>query len=112
MVTVAEKKVTEVADDEFGRVTDYAWSPDGQWLAFSLSNWNGNSSLYVWSVGDGKVRRVTDDTFNTVSPEWDPAGDYLYFLSDREFAPQISNVEWNFAGNRTTGIFALALRRM
>ena len=31
--------------------------------------------------------------------------------SDREFAPQISTVEFNFATNRTTGIFALALRK-
>jgi len=32
-----------------------------------------------------------------------PRRQYLYFLSEREFAPQISDVEWNFAGNRRTG---------
>ncbi len=111
VVSVAEKTITEVAKDEFGPVNDYAFSPDGQWLAFSLSNWNGNSSLYVWGVADGKLHRITDETFNVGSPEWDPAGKYLYVLSDREFAPQISRVEWNFAGNRATGIFAIALRK-
>jgi len=110
VVSVAEKTITEVARDEFGPVNDYAFSPDGQWLAFSLSNWNGNNSLYVWGAADGKLHRVTDEMFNAVSPKWDPAGNYLFYLSDREFAPQISSVEWNFAGNRTTGIFALALR--
>ena len=27
----------------------------------------------------------------------------LYFLGDREWAPQLSNIEWNFAANRDTG---------
>jgi tricorn protease len=109
-LTLQGRKLVQVADDEFGRAFDYAWSPDGQWLAYTLNNWNGYRSLYIWGAADGQTHRLTGDTFNIVSPEWDPAGDYLYFLSDREFAPQISNVEWNFAGNRTTGIFALALR--
>src|SRR6185369_4730741 len=39
-----------------------------------------------------------------------PSGNYLYYLSDREYAPQISSAYWNFATSRTTGIFARALR--
>jgi tricorn protease len=35
----------------------------------------------------------------------------LFFLSNRQFAPQISSIEWNFAGNRNIGIFGLALRK-
>ena len=111
VVSVADKKLTEVAREEYGRLApDYAFSPDGKWLAFTLNNWNGYSSLYIWSVAEGKTHRVTDEMFNVGSPAWDPAGNYLFYLSDREFAPQISSVEWNFAGNRTTGIFAMALR--
>jgi tricorn protease len=49
--------------------------------------------------------------FNSQSPAWDPQGNYLYYLSDREFAPQISSIEFNYALNRSTGIFALALRK-
>jgi tricorn protease len=54
---------------------------------------------------------VTDELFNEESPAWDLDGDFLYFLSDRDFAPQISTFEWNFATNRTTGIYALTLRK-
>jgi tricorn protease len=111
VVSVAEKKMTEVADDAFGRVGDYTWSPDGQWLAFSLGQRAGTNSLYVWSATDGRLHRVTDAMFTAYSPAWDPAGEYLFFLSDREYAPQISTIEWNYAGNRTTGIFAMALRK-
>jgi len=110
VVSVDQKRITEVADDQFGRMFDHAWSPDGQWLAFSLAEHSGSRSLHIWGAADGRVRRVTDGTFATYGPAWDPSGDYLFYLSDREFAPQISTVEWNFAGNRQTGIFAMALR--
>ena len=70
-----------------------------------------SASIYIWSAGDGQLRRVTDELFNAENPAWDPDGNYLFYLSDREFAPQISAAEFNYATNRTTGIFALALRK-
>ncbi|NWF99320.1 MAG: PD40 domain-containing protein [Thermoanaerobaculaceae bacterium] len=111
VLSLADKKVVEVADDEYGGIGDYAWSPDGMWLAFSMADANRFRSLYIWSAAEGVTRRITGEMFNEHTPSWDPAGELLYYLSDREFAPQISSVEWNFAGNRSTGIFALALHR-
>ena len=49
--------------------------------------------------------------FNAYSPAWDPQGNYLYFLADREFQPQISQIEFNYATNRTAYIYAMALRK-
>lgn len=111
VVGVEDGKVTEIADERNGFLQDHAWSPDGAHLAFSLSEGNDFRSLYLWSSADGKVRRVTGGFTNDTSPVWDPEGNHLYFLSDREYAPQISDIEWNYAGNRRTGIFALALRK-
>ncbi len=111
VIGVEDGKATEIADERNGTLQDHAWSPDGAHLAFSLSEGNDFRSLHLWSASDGKVRRVTRGFTNDRSPVWDPEGDYLYFLSDREYAPQISDIEWNFAGNRRTGIFALALRK-
>jgi len=110
VVTVADGTVVPVAKDRQGYLRDYVWSPDGAFLAFSLANPSSYRSVAVWSLADGKLHTVTDPMFNAVRPAWDPEGNYIYFLSDREFAPQFSSVEFDFAGNRTTGIFALALR--
>jgi tricorn protease len=111
LVTVDSRQIQEIADEARGQVYDYAWSPDSGHLAFSLTDSNFYRSLYIWSVEDQTLRRITDEMFDEHDPAWDPSGDYLYYLSEREFAPQISTVEWNFATNRTTGIFALPLRR-
>jgi tricorn protease len=111
VVTLADKKTVEVADEARGLLRDYAWSPKGAFLAFSMSDDNESRSIHIWSAADGKVRRVTDELFNEESPAWDPEGEFLFYLSDRDFAPQISTFEWNYATSRTTGIYALTLKK-
>ncbi len=110
VVAVADGKQVEIANERNFQVTDYTWSPCGSWLAFSLSQGNGNNALYLYGVEDGKTRQVTEGFFNEHNPVWDPEGKYLWYLSERDYPPQISASEWNFATNRMTGIFALALR--
>lgn len=111
LLDVAKKSYEVIAQDERSRVRDYSFSPDGQFLAFSLSDANENRSIYIYSLQEKKLHRVTDDLFDEWDPVWDPEGNYLYFLSDREFAPQISQIEWNFAGNRMTRVYALVLKK-
>jgi tricorn protease len=111
VITLADRKIVQVTDSPRGQIRDYTWSPRGNFLAFTMSNDNQFASVFVWSANDSQLRRVTDDYFNSYNPAWDPSGNYLYFLSDREFAPQISNIEFNYATNRPTYIYAMALRK-
>jgi tricorn protease len=111
VVALADRKVTQIADDPRGMIRDYTWSPKGAYLAFSMNDVAGTRSLHIWSASDGQVHRVTDETFNEEGPSWDPEGECLYYQSEREFTPLISQVEWNFAGARMTGLFALTLKK-
>jgi tricorn protease len=111
VLALADRKKVEIADEPQGQLTDHAWSPDGGHLAFSVGDRNGQRSLWLWSVGTGRAVRVNDDTFSEYGPAWGPDGDYLYYLSDRAYAPQIGTGEWNFVADRTVGIFAMALRK-
>lgn len=103
--------LTQVAKDGSDANVNYAWSPDGQFLALTLSNPNGNSSLHIWSLADGRLRQVTGDLSEVAAPAWDPAGRYLYYLSRRDYRSQMSSVEFDYAVIDNVGIFALALRR-
>ncbi|MHB8903125.1 MAG: S41 family peptidase, partial [Thermoguttaceae bacterium] len=111
VLTLEDKSLVEVADEKRGLFGDFAWSPDGRYLAFALRDASEFNSLYIWGVDDKKTHAVTGPYADEFSPAWDPDGKYLFFLASREFAPQISSVEWNYAGNRQVGVFALALRR-
>jgi tricorn protease len=111
VVSLADKKQTLVTDVPRNQVRDYVWSPRGNFIAYSASGANGNNAVYIWNAADGKVTPVTDPMFNANNPAWDTTGNYLYYISNREFAPQISNAEFNYATNRDRLIYALALRK-
>jgi tricorn protease len=110
VVEVESGAMQTVDHDRGGNLSDFTWSPHGGYIAYSKSEENGNRSLFIWTRASGEAQRVTGDTFSEYEPVWDPDGEYIYYLSDRTYAPQISNVEWNFGGNRTTGVFCMALR--
>ena len=55
-----------------------------------MNHANGFGSIYIWNAADGQSHQLTDEMFDAGNPAWDPKGDYLYFLSNHEFAPQIS----------------------
>jgi tricorn protease len=111
VIDMASKRRVVVAQDPAELVLDYQWSPDGQYLGYTLNAPNGYSAVFIWSVADGKSHRVTPEYFNAQSPAWAPNGELLYFLSAREYQPLISTVEFNFATDRQIGIFAVALRK-
>jgi tricorn protease len=110
VLEVAGRKLVEVADDPAGQVVDYVWSPHGGFLAFTLYDDNGLPSIHVWSAADGQTRRLTSDLSVDFSPAWDPSGEYLFFLSDRQYQPQISSIEFEYATDRETYLYAMALR--
>ncbi len=110
VVTVSTGEVVRVADERNGQSTDYTWSPDGRWLAFSLSEPTRYRSLWLWNAETRELHRITGPDFDEHDPVWDPKGRYLYYLGAHGFVPQISQIEWDFAANRMEGIYALALR--
>ncbi len=99
----------QVADDPGFPQHDYSWSPDSRWLAYSMEDENGYRSLHVWDSDSGEARRITGEMFSEYNPVFAPGGGQLYFLSDRMFAPQIDLLEWNYANNRQTGVYAMLL---
>ncbi len=100
-----------VADDPSISRRDYAWSPGGHYLAYTSTNPESQLvQLHVHDLAAGTSHQVGGGEFNSYGPAFSPDGKYLYFIGDREWAPQLSGVEWNFATNRSAGIYALALR--
>lgn len=111
VVNVASRQMQMIVDAPNGQITDYEFSPRGNYIAYSMGGRNGVTSVYIWSAEENKNYRVTPEMFQSHDPTWDPNGGYLYFLSDREYAPLISGAEFNYATNRSDYVYALALRK-
>lgn len=67
--------------------SDYTFSPDGKWLAFSRNEWTWNKGIHLYELATGKSYEVTNPAVNSFAPSFDPTGKYLYFLQDREITP-------------------------
>lgn len=111
LLDLASKESVEIADDKSPFGLDPSWSPDSRYLAVSLADDSGLRSLWIHSLGDRKMHRVTDELWNEVSPSWSPDGKHLFYLSDHEFAPQLGGLEFNYVPNRQTSIFGLTLKK-
>ena len=64
-----------------GRYRDPLFSPDGSEIAFVRGNERGEGDLYVLSVDDFSVRRLTNDPRFNSHPTWSPDGRELLFAS-------------------------------
>ena len=103
--------LVEVGRDKFGSFPYGAWSPDGAYFACEFTEQSEYKAIYIWEKETGELKRVTDPMFENYSPVFSSDGNWLFFIGQREFYPQFSSVEWNFAGDRFHGIFAMALRK-
>ena len=100
---------TQIDRAEGGEITDYRFSPDGQWLAWSHPDLNGMHRIRMMAVRTGRIFDVTDARSIDVMPRWDPAGRYLYFAGTRRPDPIFvwSDFTWTTAGSMQ--IFAVPL---
>lgn len=93
-------RITEVASGESIDVdrsghdpaTGLAWSPDGQWLAWSHAGPVTPAEavlrqIRVARASGGEVVEATPMRFNDREPVWTPDGKFLAFLSTRTFDP-------------------------
>src|SRR5579872_2821758 len=74
--------------DKFRDVRDPQCSPDGQWVAYTVTTTDVKEDKHdtdVWMIStDGKRDlRITSSPENETSPRWSPDGKYLTFLSSR-----------------------------
>jgi len=102
------------------------WSPDSRALAFVRSDGGSNyrEQILLYTLGTpaptgrasarGSLQVLTSDRYHSNSPSFTPDGKWLYFLSERSFAPQ-DRSPWGDRNlgpyfDRRTQVYALALQ--
>jgi tricorn protease len=110
-----ETKATRKVSENREGIGTMSWSPDGRWLAYVMVARNSFTQIKVFSVETGRSTELTSDRTNSNSPAWDPKGEFIYFLSDRNLRSLVGS-PW---GNRRPEpyfdkeieIYQVALRR-
>ena len=78
----------ELPNGPFGDMADLAWSPDGQYIAFSCKMLTGkqyafstNTCIYLYCPLTGEISAITTEGGYDTHPVWSPDGSRLLWLS-------------------------------
>lgn len=111
-VDINDKKPVLVDHGKYaGEIQNYSWSPDSKWLAYDKNDENLLAVVNLYSLADKKITPVTTTMFNSYQPLFDPEGEYLYFLSDRDFNEVLGNIDFEFANPKTTRVYVVTLAK-
>jgi len=114
LLDVASGARRKISDNREG-IGDMAWSPDGRWLAYTNRALNTFNQIKLFGVEEGTTVPLTSDRVNSFSAAWDPAGEFIYFLSDRNLISEVGG-PWGTRQpepyfDRSIEIFQVSLRK-
>ena len=109
VVEVATQKPVEVDRGALQEITQYVFSPDSEWLAYTKRTDNGQTAIFLYGLAKKAITMATEADGSN-DPAFDPDGKYLFFLSEREINPTLGSFELSYTVNRTSRPQALVLR--
>jgi len=109
-VDINDKKPVQIDQGKYADLTDYNWSPDGTWVAYSKAAENHNGVIYLYGLADKKISAVTTNASDSSAPYFDPEGKYLYFLSNRDFNEVLGVYDMEFANPKAGRVYIATLR--
>lgn len=109
VVDVATGKVTDVDRSGFEDLDVYSFSPDSRWLVYEKSHATRLPGLWAASLETGKAFPLGDGLTADFSPAFSADGKHLFFLSNRDYAPTFSALEFSYVYPKATRVYAAAL---
>lgn len=118
VVDLTERRVRTIDRSPASHVRDLAFSPDGRWIAYSCAVAADSIALpsadtaivRIAKVKSGAVTDVTPLMRVDRAPVWDPDGNYLYFISTRDFNPVYDALQFDLSFPQASRPFLLTLR--
>ena len=119
-IDVATKVITKVDKEDYENVDvsmdvksiyDFSWSPDSRFIVYSKMNKDFMYQLYVYALEAKTINCVSNGLFHDFNPVFTKDGEYILFVSDRQFEPTYCDIEWEMVYQKIAGIYAMALKK-
>lgn len=92
-IDLRTEALTLIATDKRRGSFNTAFSPDGQWLAYTVTNENYLSQVRLYGFATGRSTELVDRFVQTDDPVFSPAGDLLYFTASIDAGPSRSGLD-------------------
>jgi len=110
LIDGSDGEVRVIDKSRGNRITDLAFSPDGRWLAYCWWPTSDASIVRIARVKSGKIHDATSVLRTDSCPAWDPEGNYLYFISTRDFHPVYDALQFHLSFPQAMRPFVVTLR--
>lgn len=87
------------------------WSPDSRYVTYSRDLETQANAVFIYDTKESKRHQVTSGFYPAREPVFDPDGKYLYFFTNRNFAPTYSDFDNTWIYANSTVIAAVPLRK-
>jgi len=111
LVDLGTKRSMVLDRSNYNRISHIAWSPCGEWIAYSFWNSERTSCIKLCNTTDKKNYVITKPVLQDFSPSFDPDGRYLYFLSNREFDPVYDTMQFELSFPANIKPYLITLRK-
>ncbi|MDR3678271.1 MAG: PDZ domain-containing protein [Acidobacteriota bacterium] len=109
-VDIDQKAPVLIDQGKYFDITEYVWSPDSKWVAYTRQEENNNNNILLYSLADKKITPVTTSFNSSSSPTFDPAGKYLFFVSQRDYNEVTGVYDFEFANPKADRVYVVTLR--
>ncbi len=111
-VDVDTGKITKIDYFPYNHsIEDFSWSSDSNYIVYSKGMPNDLSAIYIYSLKDGKKHEITTGFSLDINPVFGKKGDYIFFISYRNFMPQFNFFDNSFIYKNGMKIYGIALRK-
>jgi tricorn protease len=109
VLDVESGSIQDVARGRRSAITHYRWSPDSRWVVYSDAAPSDMSGIWVCDLDEGTNTLLSSGFSNDLAPVFSRDGQYMFFLSNRDFNLTFSSHEFRYVYTKATRVYAAAL---
>jgi tricorn protease len=88
-----------------------SWSSDSRWLVYSRDMQNYHNAIFLYDFKNKSLHQLTNGYYDCSSPVFDPAGKYIYLITNQSFNPSYSDLDNSFIYGNAGQIAAISLKQ-
>ncbi len=111
LLDVSSGKIRDLDRGTYNDITWYRWSPDSRWITYTKVGDSRMSNIFVYSLDQSRSLQLTSGMTDEQEPTFSPDGNYLYFLSNRDFNLTFSAFEFAYVYTHPTRVYVGVLAK-